>query len=80
MTISWKKVTLWALAAIAVIAACVGARYQGLEQGKMEGIKAYHQQCFEVGGYIISDTGDVVACMGQGTVPKEELKNFKSTI
>ena len=50
------------------------------DAGMMEGIRAYHSQCFEVGGYIISDTGEVVACMGQGTVPKEELKNFKSTI
>jgi hypothetical protein len=46
----------------------------------MDGIKAYHAQCYEIGGYIIGDTGEVVACMGQGTVPKEELKHFKSTI
>ena len=80
LTISWKKVALWTLAAIAVIAACVGARYQGLSQGRLEGIRAYHSQCFEVGGYIIDEQGQVVACKGQGNIPKEELKNFKSTI
>ena len=44
------------------------------------GMKAYHDQCYNIGGYIIDNVGNVVACMGQGTIPKEELKNFKSTI
>ena len=80
LIISWKRVFLWTLAAIAVITACVGARYQGLSQGHLEGIRAYHSQCFEIGGYIIDEQGQVVVCKGQGNIPKEELKNFKSTI
>ena len=48
--------------------------------GATKGIKAYHAQCYNIGGYIIDDQGHVVVCMGQGQIPKEELPNFKSTI
>jgi hypothetical protein len=72
------------IAALLVVVGWLGSNYvvyhYSKEAGMLEGIKAYHAQCFEVGGYIISDTGEVVACKGQGVVPKEELKHFKSTI
>ena len=75
------KLIAWCTAgALVVLAACYGAYKHGTDVGMMDGIKAYHAQCYEIGGYIIGDTGEVVACMGQGTVPKEELKHFKSTI
>lgn len=77
---SLKRVGLWLACILCIVAACLGARYQGHQEGLLEGIKAYHQQCFNVGGYVIDDTGHVVMCQGQGVVPKEELKNFKSTI
>ncbi len=72
------------IAAVLVVACWLGSNYvvyhYSKEAGVLEGIKAYHKQCFEVGGYIVGPTGDVVMCQGQGTIPKEELKNFKSTI
>jgi len=75
------KLIAWCTAgALVVLAACYGAYKHGTDVGMMEGIEAYHNQCFEVGGYIVGPTGDVVMCQGQGQVPKEELKNFKSTI
>lgn len=80
MNISLKKVGVVTALAVVVLLACWGANKKGKDDGMLEGIKAYHKQCYEVGGYIIDDVGNVVACMGQGTVPKEELKNFKSTI
>jgi hypothetical protein len=52
----------------------------GGASGATQGIKAYHAQCYTIGGYIIDDQGHVVVCMGQGQIPKEELPNFKSTI
>ena len=80
MTIKWKSVFISVSIFVAIIASDVLAYYWGHKNGVLEGIKAYHQQCFEVGGFIISDTGQVVACGGQGNIPKEELKNFKSII
>lgn len=79
MTIRWKSVFIGVSIFVAIVASDVFAYYWGNKVGVLEGIKAYHQQCFEVGGYIISDTGQVVSCWGQGTIPKEELKNFKSS-
>ncbi len=61
--------------------ACSAIGYHlGTKDGVTKGIKAYHKQCYTIGGYIIDDMGHVVACMGQGQIPKEELPNFKSTI
>jgi hypothetical protein len=75
------KLIAWYIAgALVVLAVCYGAYKHGTDTGMLDGIKAYHKQCYEVGGYIIDDVGNVVACMGQGTIPKEELKHFKSTI
>ncbi len=75
------KLIAWCIAgALVVLAACYGAYKHGTDVGMMEGIEAYHNQCYEVGGYIIGPTGEVVMCQGQGQVPKEELKHFKSTI
>jgi len=69
------------LACFLVVLACSALGYYlGNKDGITEGIKAYHDQCYNIGGYIIDNVGNVVACMGQGTIPKEELKNFKSTI
>lgn len=79
MNMSLKKVAVVSALAVVVLLACWGANKKGMDDGMLEGIKAYHKQCYEVGGYIIDDVGNVVACMGQGTVPKEELKYFKST-
>ena len=76
----WKHYFIIGAVVVAVAASDIGMYLWGRNSGMLEGIKAYHQQCFEVGGYIISDTGEVVACKGQGVVPKEELKHFKSTI
>lgn len=72
------------IAAVLVALCWLGSNYivysYSKNAGMLEGIRAYHSQCFEVGGYIIDEQGQVVACKGQGNIPKEELKNFKSTI
>jgi hypothetical protein len=75
-----KRIVIVVFAALAVLTSYTAVFHYSKEYGMMEGIKAYHQACYEVGGYIIGDTGEVVACKGQGVVPKEELKHFKSTI
>lgn len=80
MTINWKSVFIGVSIFVAVVASDALAYYWGHKNGVLEGIRAYHSQCFEVGGYIIDEQGQVVACKGQGNIPKEELKNFKSTI
>ena len=75
-----KQITIAVFAVLLLITTHLATYHYSKEAGMLEGIKAYHSQCFEVGGYIIGDTGEVVACKGQGVVPKEELKHFKSTI
>ncbi len=61
-----------------VVFACSALGYHlGTKDGITEGIKAYHKQCYTIGGYIIDDMGHVVLCAPQGTIPKEELPNFK---
>jgi hypothetical protein len=80
MNISLKKTALVATLAAVVLGACYGAYKQGTDEGITKGIEAYHEQCYAVGGYIIDNLGKVVACRGQGTVPKEELKKYKETI
>lgn len=75
-----KKIVIAVFSALLLCTAFFATYYYSKEAGMMDGIKAYHKQCYEVGGYIIDDVGNVVACMGQGTIPKEELKHFKSTI
>ena len=77
---SWKSAFIGISLSIAILTSYVLAYYWGLENGVLDGMKAYHNQCFEVGGYIIDEQGQVVTCKGQGRSPKEELKNFKSTI
>lgn len=77
---SWKSAFIGISLSIAILTSDVLAYYWGYKNGVLDGIKAYHNQCFEVGGYIIDEQGQVVTCKGQGHIPKEELKNFKSTI
>ena len=71
-----KKVIVAVVICLVVVGACIGAHRQGITKG----IEAYHRQCFEVGGFIMDEAGHVVACAPQGTIPKEELKNFKDNI
>lgn len=60
------------IAAVLVVACWLGSNYvvyhYSKEAGVLEGIKAYHAQCYEAGGYIIGDTGEVVFCQPQGQV------------
>jgi hypothetical protein len=54
-----------------------GAVYLGYKFGKLEGIKAYHNQCV-VGGIIINEEqGTVVQCAPLTTIPKQELDKYK---
>jgi hypothetical protein len=75
-----KQITIAVFALLLLITTHLVTHHYSYNAGVLEGIKAYHQQCFEVGGYIIGDTGQVVACGGQGTIPKDELKNFKDNV
>lgn len=73
--ISWKNVVLW----IALASAGFGSgMWVGRNQGLGVGIRSYHNQCFEIGGFIVdNENGTVVQCSPIGRVPKEELNNFK---
>lgn len=62
--------------AVVILAACYGAYKHGVNVG----IHSYHNQCYNIGGFIVDEVGHVVACAPQGTIPKEELNNFKDTI
>jgi hypothetical protein len=75
-----KRIVITVFSALLLVTTHSIVHHYSYNAGMLEGIKAYHQACYEVGGYIIGDTGEVVACKGQGVVPKEELKHFKSTI
>ena len=70
------KTIIGTVVATVILTACYGAYKHGVDVG----IHSYHKQCFEVGGFIMDEAGHVVACAPQGTIPKEELKNFKDTI
>lgn len=71
--ISWKKLALAFISVLVVCLACFGAHKAGLKQG----LQNYHDQCYNIGGFVVDEVGHVVACAPQGTIPKEELKNFK---
>ena len=75
-----KDSVIAVFATLLVLTSYAAVFHYSKEYGVLEGVKAYHKQCFEIGGYIISDVGEVVSCKGQGKVPKDELPNFKSTI
>ena len=77
---NWKHAFIGCTVLLAIVASDVGIYYWGHNKGALEGIKAYHQQCYEIGGFVVDDQGKVVACQGQGTIPQENLKHFKSTI
>ena len=54
-----------------------GAMYLSYKFGKLEGIKAYHNQCV-IGGIIINEEqGTVVQCAPLTTIPKKELDKYK---
>lgn len=38
-----------------------------------QGLDMYHNQCYNVGGYVINDTGTVVMCKPLTQIPKQEL-------
>jgi hypothetical protein len=75
-----KKIVISVLSVLLLLTAFVATHHYSKEAGMLEGIEAYHEQCYNIGGYIIGPDGKVVVCKGQGQVPKEELPNFKSTI
>jgi hypothetical protein len=55
-----------------------GSVYLGYKFGKLEGIKAYHNQCV-IGGIIINeDQGTVIKCGPLTTIPKTELDKYKT--
>jgi len=67
------KIVLLSLAGCLVV---LGACYGAYKQGKQRGMEDFHEACFLVGGYAINKHGQVIACKGQGVIPKEELHNF----
>ena len=71
-----KKLVLWAFTAL--LALFLGLGYYAVDQsykaGTLNGINLYHQQCFQVGGYIWNEAGQVVVCKGLTTIPEKELE------
>ena len=52
----------------------------GRDVGQKEGLDMYHNQCFDVGGYVINNTGKVVKCGPIVVIPKEERNLYNITI
>ncbi len=44
-----------------------------------EALDMYHQQCFQIGGYVINNQGEVVMCQALTTIPKQELEKYEGT-
>ena len=38
-----------------------------------QGLDMYHNQCYNVGGYVINEDGTVVMCKPLTQIPKQEL-------
>ena len=76
MQFTLKQIAVVVFLGAVIICSHLGAYYQG----KKDGVQAYHDQCFSIGGFIIDEVGHVVKCAPLGSVPKEELKNFKDNI
>ena len=72
-----KKLVLWAFAAL--LAVCLGVGYitttKAYEAGTINGINLYHQQCYNIGGYIWNKEGQIVVCKGLSTIPEQEMEN-----
>ncbi len=75
-----KKIVIAVFTALILGTAFFATYHYSKEAGVLKGIKAYHKQCYTIGGYIIDDMGHVVLCAPQGTIPKDELPNFKNTL
>lgn len=46
-------------------------------EGIKRGIHLYHQQCFQIGGYIWNEEGHVVHCQPVITIPREEMEDMR---
>jgi hypothetical protein len=72
-----RKAVIWAFTGLVALFIGVGywSNKQSYEAGTLNGINLYHQQCFNVGGYIWNKEGQVVVCKGITTIPHEEMEN-----
>lgn len=72
-----RKLVLGAFAAF--LAVCLGVGYitttKAYEAGTINGINLYHQQCYNIGGYIWNKEGQIVVCKGLSTIPEQEMEN-----
>jgi hypothetical protein len=67
----------WLVGALAALLGVLGLTSLGYHTGKEDGIKhgidMYHDMCYTIGGFVVNEAGQVVACTGLTQVPKEEL-------
>lgn len=72
-----RKAVLGAFAAL--LAVCLGVGYitttKAYKAGTINGINLYHQQCYNIGGYIWNKEGQIVVCKGLSTIPEQEMEN-----
>ena len=75
-----RKAVIWAFTALLALFLGLGywTNQKSYEAGTLNGINLYHQQCFNVGGYIWNKEGQVVVCKGLTTIPNEELEKQRS--
>lgn len=78
-----KKYVYWGLQWFLAISIIAGGWYGSTviyNKGIDEGIKRYHSQCFNIGGFIISKIDrSTVQCRGLGIIPKEEMDRINET-
>lgn len=72
-----RKLVLGAFAALLAVCFWVGyiTTTKAYAAGILNGINLYHQQCYQVGGYIWNKEGQVVVCKGLSTIPEQEMEN-----
>jgi len=71
-----KKIALWAVLGLLWVGSVVGGGWYAYDNGVFNGMNAYHQACYHVGGLVVDEaTQSVVQCMPLVLSP-EEKKNF----
>ena len=79
MTVN-KHLICWGLSALAMVVSHIGLYQYATKKGFEQGIRAYHQQCFDVGGIAMDEHGQAVVCGPLSKVPKEEEQSWKNKV
>jgi len=66
------------IAGIVALTIFIASNVYSFKVGTGNGVDMYHQQCYNVGGYIIDELGQVVQCAPLTQIPEVERPNFKN--